>query len=284
MTVVTQSGTNRNAGTEEPTTLDPQASTPTEPSANAIASTTAETIEITSALPTIPAEIFEKFPRLKTFTIDSGNENTVFASNATSPTDSYESIGSNEPNGAFVLPLKIILPIRHAHAATSGNGSYQQYDYIILKLNDSAFHGHFDSDKPLHLFPLPNESSTPTADDIVSIDDERVASNALSGSNDGENEIQRIITRNKSNVYTDEEGFRYQKANEYKIVNETGDVVVEFDEFRYDQSDKVSVLPNREVEPEARELKSNENTYESPDVDTYDAHYSKMMQWIYFYL
>lgn len=243
-------------------------------------STTDASSESTSSATTvIPADILEEFPRLKEFAITGDHENTVFE-NETASSDSLDLIENNESNEPFVVPLKIILPITHAHAFTPANGSYLQYNYIVLKMNDSAFHKHFDDDKPLHLFPLPNDSVAPTTESDDPFDTTNETS-TLNADASGENNFTRIIGRNESIVFTDDEGIRYKVAAHHKILNDAGDIALEFDEFRYDeQKQMIQVPPNYEISPESMETEGDE-------ISTYDEnhiHYSKMMQWIYFQL
>lgn len=263
-----------------PIKLDGIASTTTDGS-----TTDASTEATSSTTAVIPADILKEFPRLEKFAITGDHENIVFELNRTAPIDSVELIENDESSEPFVVPLKIILPITHAHPFTPANGSYMQYDYIVLKINDSAFHQHFSDDKPLHLFPLLNDSVTPTTESDDPFDS-RNETSTLHADTSGENEFKRINGQNESIVFTDDEGIRYKVAEHHKILNDAGDIAFEFDEFRYDeQKEAILIPPNDEIKPESTERDSetryDENTYDDSENHI---HYSKMMQWIYFQL
>lgn len=88
---------------------------------------------------------------------------------------------SSEEDKAYIIPLKIILPIEHAHPV-GGNASsvedneiqrhYLKYKYLMLKTNDANYHGHLANDQPerlklasndLLLLPKSSSSRHPSA-------------------------------------------------------------------------------------------------------------------------
>lgn len=250
-------------------------------------STTIVDDESTDMLPTISPETFSDFPRLKSFVINSENGHMVFKSNATTISYNDESTEGSDSNDGFIVPLKIILPIRHAHANASSNSSYEQFNYVVLKSNDSAFHEHLSDDKPLHLFPARNKSvehATPTTDNSIIADKSNGTSTTVnSGATTNGNEIDRHDDK-VIDIWADNDGFRYKKLKQHRIYNEAGDQVVEFDEFVYDSQEEVTVPSNRLVE-DGRDLSDDEgNLDDSNAEDMYDYHYAKIMAWLHYQL
>lgn len=75
--------------------------------------------------------------------------------------DDFQLTTLNEDDNAYIIPIKIILPITHIHKI-SENDSFVQYDYILLQTNDTSYHAHFNNDKPVILFPENKTKSSPT--------------------------------------------------------------------------------------------------------------------------
>lgn len=70
---------------------------------------------------------------------------------------------SSEEDKAYIIPLKIILPIEHAHPIVNASEEdneiqrhFLKYKYLMLKTNDVNFHGHLDNDKPERLKIAPS--------------------------------------------------------------------------------------------------------------------------------
>lgn len=79
------------------------------------------------------------------------NENTIFKQITD---DTANKTTAEQPNdsdayddSAYIIPIKIILPVAHVHAVPE-NGTYEQFNYILLQTNDSTYHGHLSNDKP----------------------------------------------------------------------------------------------------------------------------------------
>lgn len=221
------------------------------------------------------------------------NKNATFKLNASSiltpnnTGDDDETTDSSESNEAYEIPLKIILPVAHVHAHAQGNGTFERFNYILLKVNDSAYHEHFAYDKPLHLFPVngSTNNTTPTSVDSTSERDNLTQTTTFSGDNEIHRNVQN--TRNRSDVVllADREGYRYQRGKLHQILNETGEVVAEFEDINYARIEVPEMKSNR-VASSARKLQL-EGTTEEPDAandDAYDQHYGKMLQWIHYHL
>lgn len=222
--------------------------------------------------------------------------------------DDDETTESSESNEAYEIPLKIILPVPHVHANVNApdNGTFERYNYILLKVNDSAFHEHFAYDKPLHLFPvsqsMPSSSTsgntsdgssisisttTPTSTDKTSTSEQDNVTQSTTpyGS---DNEIYRRRSANQSDsiaLLSDSEGYRYQRGKLHQILNETGDIVAEFEDIHYAHIEVPETNSNRVVSG-GRELQFDATTEEpiAANDDAYDQHYGKMLQWIHYHL
>lgn len=213
--------------------------------------------------------------------------------------DSDESTESSESNEAYVIPLKIILPVPHVHTVAPENGTFQRFNYILLKINDSAFHEHFAYDKPLHLFPL-SESTSSSSSSSISIDTTPTSADSTSERDSdtqttpfgSDNEIYRHRdrhTRNQSDtavLLTDSEGYRYQRGKLHQILNETGDIVAEFEDISPARVEVPAEMNSNRVISSARELQFDGTTEEpvAANDDAYDEHYGKMLQWIHYHL
>lgn len=208
--------------------------------------------------------------------------------------DDDDDTTDNQSNEAYAIPLKIILPVPHVHALAPENGTFQRFNYILLKVNDSAFHEHFAYDKPMHLYPLSestnNSSSssipnttTPTDGDSTSERDNFTQTTPFGS----DNEIYRNYHNSDASVVlTDSEGYRYQRGKLHQILNESGDVVNEFEDIQYARIEEPDMKSNRDVS-NARELQLDRTTTEEPvaaNDDAYDQHYGKMLQWIHYHL
>lgn len=252
---------------------------------NLISSSTITMDTIEDSTPTIPSNVLKEFPRLRKFTITSDYENMVFSFNDTSWSDSFELIENNEskdvPNEEFIIPLKVILPLTHAHAVAPFNGSYLQYDHIIYQTNDSTIHKHFNDDKPLHLFPLADESVTPTTEEIALYDDHN---DTYIESHTDKNDIAKLNEQNVPKVFTDQDGFQYQWKMHRKVIDIDGKLVDEFDQFQYKQNDKIVIPPAEMVSVELDESEIEVSPYTPEDDNENNIHYGRMMQWIYFQL
>lgn len=221
------------------------------------------------------------------------NASTLHAPNrnADDDDDDGESTDS-QSDEAYAIPLKIILPVPHVHAFAPENGTFQRFNYILLKVNDSAFHEHFAYDKPLHLFPVSDRTvdrstTTPTSVDSTSEQDSVTETQTTPFDNDNEIYRNDQSTKDPSDmvVLTDSEGYRYQRGKLHRILNEAGDVVAEFEDINYARVDVPEMKLNR-VAPSARELQLDRTTEEpiAANDDAYDQHYGKMLQWIHYHL
>lgn len=225
-------------------------------------------------------------------------ENFILKMNKSSSNfDDFQPASSNEDDDAYIIPIRIILPVVHVHAIPE-NSTFTQYNYIILQTNDTSYHQHVDTDKSdilipedrskilstlLNVLPL-NETaavtttepktmpSTTDGNDISSsteskpdIRNSSSNNSKLSNNNNSENSI-----RKEPVILFASDGFRYQRGKQYKIFNDVGDVVVEFEDIVPYRSVEITTIP-----PTAR------STDESDAYNAkYDEHYGKILQWL----
>lgn len=224
------------------------------------------------------------------------NASTIHTPNYSVDDDDNTDSQSNE---AYAIPLKIILPVPHVHALAPENGTFQRFNYILLKVNDSAFHEHFAYDKPVHLFPVSESTNnsdssssinlsttTPTYGDSTSERDSFTQTTPFGG----DNEIYRNYHNTNGNsdaavLLTDSEGYRYQRGKLHQILNESGVIVNEFEDIHYARIEEADTKSNRDVSS-ARELQLDRTTEEpaAANDDAYDQHYGKMLQWVHYHL
>lgn len=276
---------------------------PSVESSTTIAPNVASLSTVPPVVSTISSNSSKELPvRSSTMPIQSDNsDNVPFKLNATTihtpnySDDDDESTDSSQSNEAYAIPLKIILPVPHVHALAPENRTFQRFNYILLKVNDSAFHEHFAYDKPMHLFPVSestNNSSTitntttPTYGDSSSERDNFTRTTPFGS----DNEIYRNYHNTRSNsdaavLLTDSEGYRYQRGKLHQILNENGDIVNEFEDIHYARIEGSDMTSNRD-DSSARELQLDRTTEEpvAANDDAYDQHYGKMLQWIHYHL
>lgn len=227
-------------------------------------------------------------PLLSTTKLDD-DENFIFKLNeSSSGVDDHTEVNKLDEN--YVIPLRIILPIAHIHAS-SENDTFSQFNYMILKVNDTAYHEHFAYDKPVHLFPANNSrKTTPTQFDNNSNVEMLNISNITTFTDNNQNEKNSALNKsqNDSLILTDSEGYRYQSRHQFKIFNETGALVVEFQDIEAIYSHLDDESETKKVTRLLGNSRSMDDVSTTPitvdDFDKYDEHYKRMMQWIHYYL
>lgn len=179
----------------------------------------------------------------------------------------------SEADDAYIIPIKIILPVTHIHAVPE-NGTYQQFNYILLHTNDSAYHKHFFNDEPDILYPE-NKTDTPPTHTLDNTDE-------LLNVNVTKYESSKNSSDNDNLILIDSDGYRYQRNKQYKIFNENGDLEVEFEDL----------IPIRSVEIKSTAVNDFNGTPDGRHNDQvitdsdeqYDEHYGKILQWLHYYL
>lgn len=219
-------------------------------------------------------------------------ENSSRTTELVNDSDTYD-------DSAYIIPIKIILPIPHIHAVPE-NGTFEQFNYILLQTNDSAYHGHLANDKPDILYPQNvthvdgqqpqrpassanknNTAITPTTNAAINnstqtnLDDLDLANGMINGSGSGAEPIDdNNIVTNRTIHLVDRDGFLYQHTKKYKILDDDGKVAVEFGE--------VAVI--RPIEESIVTTTARSTGRQQTDDEQFDDHYSQILQWIQYKL
>lgn len=234
---------------------------------------------------------------------DDDNENTITkmsTENITKTADLFNIINDESDDSAYIIPIKIILPAPHIHARPD-NGTFEQFNYILLQTNDSAYHAHLANDKPDILYPEQSEqhqqqqvnvtradAKPPTDESDLEILDFANNTNAGGGSGSGAGPTSPSSllptpdtdtdVANFSINLIDSDGFRYQRTKQYRIMDDNGDVAVEFEEV-------AAIRPVEEIFITSTTAKSMARQQsEASNDEQYDEHYSKILQWILYKL
>lgn len=238
--------------------------------------------------------------------MDNDNENVITkiaTENITKTTDLLDLINDESDDSAYIIPIKIILPAPHIHAGPD-NGTFQQFNYILLQTNDSAYHAHLANDKPDILYPQQPEqkqkqqqnvtradAKPPTDESDLEILDFANNTNTNingggSGSGSGADPMTLSSLLPSRNTDTDvanfsvnlidSDGFQYQRTKLYQIMDDNGDVAVEFEEVAAIRPVEEVIVTSTTAKSMARQ---NEASSSSAD-EQYDEHYSKILAWI----
>lgn len=227
-------------------------------------------------------------------------DNAAAAAAAAAAVDMDSDTSSDAP---FVLPLKIILPVEHVHKSKANN-SYVRYNYILLKVDDTAYHEHFPNDNTEILFPLadnvPTESpmewstSEPASDNshettiAATITAEKATSTAnifdtYRNEQTNENAAQNDI------VLVDSQGYRYELTQHIKIVDELETHVIEFDSIamvreRDDTKANSKQATKRILSDDIEPQQQIDNEKNDINVSQYERHYANIFQWLHYHL
>lgn len=206
------------------------------------------------------------------------NENAIIKSGTENSTRFTEIFDSSETqDSSYIIPIKIILPAPHIHAVP-GNGTFEQFNYILLLTNDSSYHGHLDNGAPDILYPMnvsPIDYKPPTNE--IDVEETDIGNNS-NGSGSGAGPISDLI--NTTNVIVnlvDSDGYQYQRTKKYRILDKNGDLAIEYEEiaaFRPKDETNVATTTVSSVGRQQNEAESNMAS------EQYDDHYSKILQWI----
>lgn len=212
-------------------------------------------------------------------------------STATSHTESHPTTDYS----SYVIPLKIILPLEHVHAPKE-DGSYDRYNYILLRTDDVAHHEHIYSDNPDVLIPvhanqhrrMPSfmESGGSTSTKTTMMDDDGLA-NADDESTTGIVESMTSLTNktdaDNSLVLSDAIGFKYGLGRHYQILDEMKNIVVEFDDVivaRTQQTDSSTIDDVDTEHTLSFDEEEQTRALSSVDAEIISAHYQKLYQWL----
>lgn len=191
---------------------------------------------------------------------------------------------------SYVIPLKIILPVEHVHKSEK-NGSFERFNYILLKVDDATYHEHISSDNTDFLLPVDEKFNAatmkPDSDSEKENHTDDNIPNALDA--DGKKSIAKPMQNGEGDtILVDSQGYRYELGKHYQIMDEQGTAVVEFDDIEMERP-KVLAKSNA---PVSKRVLSDEDipkpTTESAKAnianDKYEGHYAKIFQWLHYHL
>lgn len=225
---------------------------------------------------------------------------------------------SSPEDKAYVIPIRVILPIEHAHAQprTSDDdldSTYFKYNYLMLKTNDINYHEHLDTDRPeklkamntsLQSFGLAKKTilSSELINDTeavgryninneeIHIKEDNTASSALllTDSSNAEEAPLSAITLQPDQMFVGEDGVRYKalsKDSVPKEFNYLNLVQVRSDEDVSDLEAERN-MPLKQQQPEGgyTEKSSAATAYDMEQDQLEDKHYKKILPWIHFRL
>lgn len=186
-------------------------------------------------------------------------------------TQLFNASSSEETNDsedeAYIVPIKVILHAEHVHQSPSDNETFLKFNYILMRTNDTSYHGHFQTDeKAERLKLITNENGTNIQLNVTNEQDDLISTSSVS----------------PMDVLVNENGDQYNRINEQTIVNEDGVVVGRYNEIAWKRRDyqDITVLPNinENREANADRAMSSESDQEN------DRHYSQILPWIHFNL
>lgn len=205
--------------------------------------------------------------------------------------DSISDIESSS-YASYIVPLKIILPVEHIHK-TKNNDTFERFNYILLKVDDASYHEHIYSDNSDFLLPVERNTTSPTAKPVFDIENntETTTNTPNIINSDTREIISEPIQRDDSDtVLVDSQGYRYELGKHYKIMDDQGTSVVEFDEIAmvrekmtnksHNQISK-RILVNDDDETIKTTTESQKNNLHS---ELYEGHYAKIFQWLHYHL
>lgn len=208
------------------------------------------------------------------------NENAILKVGTENITKTTEFLDINETNdSAYIIPIKIILPAPHIHAIP-GNGTFEQFNYILLQTNDSAYHGHLETGKPDILYPQngTHAASKPPTNDIEVEEFDIVNCTNGNGRGSGSGPIPEHNVPNITVNLVDSEGYQYQRTRQYQILDDSGNVAVEYEEVAAVRpKEEPIIITSTTMGSTGRQQNEEESNAAS---EQYDEHYSKILQWI----
>lgn len=219
-----------------------------------------------------------------------GNENRTTVTdahdtstgNGTSTTDeSTETQPATESDySSYVIPLKIILPVEHVHRS-SDDESFARYNFILLKVDDVAYHEHIASDNPDTLIPVHANKDSQMAVTIQSttaFEDSTSTDSSDDVSTTDRTEMVPVPHAAETSILVDPQGYRYELDRHYKIADESDNVLIEFDDIKVAQTGEKERWID--FEPEQSSIGSDDEQYRAMSSDFLSAHYRKLYQWL----
>ncbi|XP_037044500.1 uncharacterized protein LOC119080318 isoform X2 [Bradysia coprophila] len=182
---------------------------------------------------------------------------------------STEEINSSDDD-AYIIPIKVILHAEHVHQSPDDNGTFLKFNYILMRTNDTSYHGHFDTDENAERLKLFRNEDNRTDIQFNSTSEPDDSSTAPSSS------ISPL------DVFVNENGDQYDRLNEQIIVNEDGVVVSRYNEIAWKRQNdhEVTAQPKDTIGQD----ESGDRAMSSEIDQENDRHYSQILPWIHFNL
>lgn len=192
---------------------------------------------------------------------------------------------------SYVIPLKIILPIEHVHKSEK-NGSFERFNYILLKVDDATYHEHIASDNTDFLFPVDKIFNAPTMKPDSDSEKENHTGDTMPKSldTDGKGSTAKAMQRGNEGdtILVDSQGYRYELGKHYQIMDEQGTAVVEFDDIEMERPDELArsnaPISKRILSDDDMPMFTTEAAKTNITNDKYEGHYAKIFQWLHFHL
>lgn len=153
---------------------------------------------------------------------------------------------------AYIIPIKIILPVTHVHAVPENN-TFERFEFIVLRTGDPHYHEHLPNDFPDVLLP-DNQTFEGNGTDFENV----------------------TVVSSDGRTLVDQEGYRYQRTKLNQIPNELGDVVHEFEDITEVRTFDAPATTARNSKESVEPMGEND--------EKYDEHYGKILKWIHYYL
>lgn len=180
---------------------------------------------------------------------------------------------TNSDDVAFIVPIKVILHAEHVHQDPSDNATFLKFNYILMRTNDTAYHGHFEpDDKAERLTSLMNGNETNIQQNDTNVDTEQ-------------EDLISTSSVSPLGVLVNENGEQYEQINEQTIVNDDGVIVDRYNEIAWKNrnAEEPNSQPNINENKENKEIPVDRAISSETDQEN-DRHYSQILQWIHFNL
>lgn len=174
---------------------------------------------------------------------------------------------NNAEDDAYVIPIKVILHAEHVHQSPSDSGTFLKFNYILMRTNDTSYHGHFETDEQAErLTRLNNENGTNVQFNVTDEQDDGISTSSMSP-------IEVLVNEN---------GDQYDQINEQTIVNDDGVIVDRFNEIAWKRRDYQEAITQPNVNE--NRVGSGDRAMSSETDQENDRHYSQILPWIHFNL
>lgn len=194
-----------------------------------------------------------------------------YVSKSDDQTQMFNTSSSEETNNledeAYIIPIKVILHAEHVHQSPSDNETFLKFDYILMRTNDTSYHGHFQTDEEAERLKLrANENNTNIQLNVTIEQDDLISTSSVS----------------PMDVLVNENGDQYNRINEQTIVNDGGIVVGRYNEIAWKRRDFQEIIAQPNIN-ENREVNADRAMSSESDQEN-DRHYSQILPWIHFNL